>query len=60
MPASPAPPPRYRAYLLRCWEERGIDPAAPDRWRFSLEEAGGGRRRGFADPAALAASARSR
>jgi hypothetical protein len=48
-------PPRYRAYLLRCWAERSPDPAAPARWRFSLEDPRDGGRRGFADLAALTA-----
>jgi hypothetical protein len=41
--------PTYRAYLLRLWCEqgRGDDPAAA--WRFSLEDAQTGARRGFAD-----------
>jgi hypothetical protein len=54
MPAPPARP-RYRAYLLRCWEERPADPAAPGTWRFGLEDPRTGARQGFADLAALIA-----
>jgi len=50
----PEHPPRYRAYLLRCWEERGQDPLRP-LWRFSLEEPHTGERHGFADLAQLVA-----
>jgi hypothetical protein len=54
MPGPPARP-RYRAYLLRCWEERPADPAAPGIWRFGLEDPHSGARQGFADLAALVA-----
>jgi hypothetical protein len=49
----PTARPRYHAWLLRCWEERGqgVPPASP--WRFSLEDPHTGRRRGFADLPAL-------
>jgi hypothetical protein len=47
-------PARYRAYLLRFWEERG-KPGVPGLWRFSLEDPHGGERQGFADLAALVA-----
>jgi hypothetical protein len=47
VPAS-APPPGYRAYLLRCWREA-------TGWRFSLEDPRTGERRGFAGPDALLA-----
>jgi hypothetical protein len=46
-------PPRYRSYLLTLWEERNRDPNLPVVWRFSLEEARSGQRRGFADLEAL-------
>jgi hypothetical protein len=49
---SPSTPPRHHAWLLRCWEERGL--AAPT-WRFGLEDPHTGARRGFADLAALIA-----
>jgi hypothetical protein len=48
-------PPRYGAYLLRCWEVRSDSPRRPNTWRFSLEEAGTGERRGFRDLADLVA-----
>jgi len=41
-------PSRYRAYLLRCWEERGRQETEPPLWRFSLEDPHTGRRHGFA------------
>jgi hypothetical protein len=49
-------PPRYRSYLLTVWEERNADPDLPVTWRFSLEDARTGRRRGFADLEALLAA----
>ena len=52
-------PPRYCAYLLRCWEaaDRGSDllPA----WRYSLEDPHSGARRGFASLDALVAHLRA-
>lgn len=42
-------PPRYGAYLLRYWKVRSARPGQPSTWRFSLEEAGTGERRGFPD-----------
>jgi hypothetical protein len=45
--------PRRFIYLLVVWQER---PASPDEaaiWRFSLEDARTGDRRGFATPQAL-------
>jgi hypothetical protein len=47
--------PRYRAYLLRCWEVRREKPGRPSSWRFRLEQAGTGERRGFRDLQALLA-----
>jgi hypothetical protein len=44
----------YRAYLLRCWQERdaGTDRGSP--WRFAVEEVFGERRRqGFGSLEAL-------
>jgi hypothetical protein len=45
--------PSYRAYLVRCWQERGnasdIDPI----WRFSLEASWYDERRGFTSLQAL-------
>ena len=48
-------PPRYGAYLLRYWEVRSDSPGQPSTWRFSLEEAGAGERRGFRNLADLVA-----
>jgi len=48
-------PPRYGAYLLRCWEVRSDLPGRPSAWRFSLEQAGTGERRAFGDLQALVA-----
>ncbi len=47
--------PRYHAYLLRCWAERGQDGTGAVHWRCSLEDPHTGERRGFADLAALLA-----
>jgi hypothetical protein len=47
-------PPRYRCYLLTVWEERNVDPDRPATWRFSLQDARTGRRRGFAGLEVLA------
>ena len=41
-------PPRYHAYLLRFWEERLQAEGDTVIWRFSLEDASSGERRGFA------------
>lgn len=41
-------PPRYRTFLLTCWEERGRDPDAPIVWRIRLEDPRTDQRRGFA------------
>ena len=48
-------PPRYGAYVLRYWQVRSDRPGQPSTWRFSLEEAGAGERRGFRDLEALLA-----
>ncbi len=47
--------PRYHAYLLRCWAERGQDGASAMHWRCSLEDPHTGERRGFPSLAALLA-----
>jgi len=52
-------PPRYRAYLLRCWEVRSEKPGRPSTWRFSLEQAGTGERHGFRDLESLVAFVRA-
>jgi hypothetical protein len=51
-------PPRYRSYLLRCWEERGRGRDGAGTWRFSLEDPHTGRRRGFASLDDLVAAVR--
>lgn len=48
-------PPRYRAYLLRLWLERGQAGPSAAVWRFSVEDPRSGERRGFADLDALVA-----
>lgn len=54
MPMSaPLPPPRYRVFLLRLWEERGQPPDSPAIWRLSLEDARTGERIGFPSIQAL-------
>ena len=40
-------PPRYRAYLLTLWEERGRDAGPSELWRFRLEDPRTGKWRGF-------------
>jgi hypothetical protein len=40
--------PRYYTYVLTLWEERSLDPARPAVWRFRVEIASTGERRGFA------------
>ncbi len=48
-------PAQYRSYLLRCWEE--CEAVSGMRlWRFSLEDARSGQRRGFASLSELAAA----
>jgi hypothetical protein len=46
-------PPRYRAFMLRCWEVRRPDSSGDVTWRFSIEESSTGQRHGFADLEAL-------
>ena len=43
----PHKPPFYRAYLLRCWEERSSQDRGRRIIRFSLENVRTGWRRGF-------------
>ena len=43
------PTPRYRAWVLRCWEATGDEAGPPALWRFSLEDPHTRERRGFAD-----------
>ena len=47
---------RYCSYLLRCWQERGGPAVEPSVWRFSLEDAHTGVRRGFATLEAVVAA----
>ena len=45
-----------RAFLVRCWPEKGVAPDQPPTWRFSIEEVRAERRvRGFASLEALMA-----
>ena len=39
--------PSYRAYLLRCWQEKRGERNQQTVWRFSLEDAHTGERHGF-------------
>ncbi|MBL7063652.1 MAG: hypothetical protein ISS49_05505 [Anaerolineae bacterium] len=52
-------PPRYRAFLLRYWEERGQGARRGVVWRFSLEDAHTGQRQGFASLEEMVAFLRS-
>ncbi len=49
-------PSRYRAYLLRCWQERARQESQPAVRRFSLEDPHTGRRQGFATLEAVVAA----
>ncbi len=51
----PDSPPRYCAYLLRCWTEHSSRPDHGVVWRFSLENPHTGARHGFASFEALTA-----
>ncbi len=51
--SAPLRPPRYRAFLLRLWEERDQHPEAAAIWRLSLEDPQTGERLGFASLQAL-------
>ncbi|MDQ4075769.1 MAG: hypothetical protein M3220_05910 [Chloroflexota bacterium] len=46
--SDPGPPPGYRAYLLRCWQEQSVHEGNMLMWRFSLEDPHTGGRQGFA------------
>lgn len=40
----------YRAYLLRCWQEKEVEPGRQSAWRFTLVQLGGNQtKRGFAN-----------
>lgn len=45
--------PSYRAYLVRCWQERGNAPEDKPIWRFSLDATWYEERRGFSSLQAL-------
>ena len=51
--STPSTPPRYVAYLLRCWAEASAGSTALPVWRFSLEDPHTGQRRGFSSLDAL-------
>ncbi len=46
---------KYRTFLLRWWSEEGSSVLDRSSWRFSLEEVGISRRRGFGSLQALTA-----
>ena len=46
-------PPTYRAYLMRCWQERNSALDGEPIWRFSLDASWYEERRGFATLQAL-------
>lgn len=48
-------PPRYHAFMLRCWEVRTPAGEGPVTWRFSLEDPETRERFGFADMEAFLA-----
>ena len=52
-------PPRYCAYLLRCWESPDQGGGLLPSWRYSLEDPHSGERRGFASFEALVAHLRA-
>ena len=52
-------PPRYRAYLLRFWEERIDELGSQVVWRFSLEDVHTRERQGFDSLKALVAFLRA-
>jgi len=53
MPIVHDKPPRYQAYVLRCWEMRSQHHDRPATWRFSLEDAQTREKRVFPDLEAL-------
>lgn len=52
-------PPRFRSYLLRCWEERSADSSSHTPRRCSLEDPQTALRHDFATLEALAAFLRA-
>lgn len=55
MPIIHDKPPRYHAYVLRCWEMRSQHPDRPATWRFGLENSQTREKRAFPDLEALVA-----
>jgi hypothetical protein len=53
MPIIHDKPPRYYAYVLRCWEMRSQHPDRPATWRFGLENSQTREKRAFTDLEAL-------
>jgi hypothetical protein len=53
------PAPRYRAWVLRCWEAADEEADRSPPWRFSLEDPHTRERRGFAGMDALVAFLRA-
>ncbi len=49
----PEKPSGYRVYLIRCWQEPHSEPGPLGEWRFAVEEARSGRKRGFPNLQAL-------
>ena len=50
-------PPRYRSYVLRCWQEHTVHAGHGTLvWRFSLQDPRTNQRRGFANLEALLVS----
>jgi hypothetical protein len=55
MSQNPTPPaPRYQFFILGLWAQSG-KPGRPESWRISLENPQTTERKGFTDPAELAA-----
>lgn len=53
----PAQPLRYRAYVVRCWQELSVHAGRETAvWRFSLQDPRTSQRRGFATLEALLGS----
>jgi hypothetical protein len=53
-------PPRYEAFVLRCWEVRGTDASSETTLRFSIEDSRTGEKHGFADVEVLLSYLRNR
>ncbi len=48
-------PPTYKSYWLRCWSAGAREPGGSVNWRFSLEDAVTGEKKGFNDMKAMLA-----